>query len=138
MADIFFNHPVPQTKACATTEEKVQADCIQFMSKHGWKLIRQEWFVVENEAKHGVGDLVFIKGKVYAVIECKKHAHENVYEQAQYYGAAWFLNGGARKDHVVTYGIWTCRVKKILGLLQTRKEALELCKRKSCLQFFIV
>jgi hypothetical protein len=140
MADVFFNYPVPNTntKACAVSEEQVQRECIEFMSKHGWKLIRHEWFVVKDEAKHGVGDLVFIKGKLYAVIECKKHAHENVYEQAEYYGAAWFLGGGARKDHMVAYGIWTCRVKKIMGLLQTRKDALELCKRKSCSQFFRV
>ena len=103
------------------------------MRKRGWRMVAHEWYVVPHKEEHGKGDLVFLNERepVYCVMECKRRTSPVVEEQARFYGAAWKLKH-AQPDHAVIYGIWTCRRKRILGLIETMEEARKLCERPAC------
>lgn len=118
-------------KCTNRTEESVHQDCIRYYTSKGWKMLRHEWIVIPRKEAYGRGDLVFLKGKEYRVIECKRKPHPNVFEQAKFYGAAWKMLY-ARSGYKVKYGVWTCSLKRILG---TVYNPYKLCKRKrACLQ----
>lgn len=129
----FMNHPVPAARpSCMLDENHVQLECIAFFVKHGWKLVRREWRVVPYTDEHGVGDLVFKRDRIYAVIECKRRAMPQVFEQARFYAAAWLLQHAVDPKPVVLYGAWCCGSRAILGVLQTRAEAAQVCGRSVC------
>ena len=118
-------------KNCPLKEEALHAECARFMAENGWNLVAHEWLVVPEEEAHGRGDLVFQKNRNYCVFECKRKTTPKVHEQALYYAAAWKLQY-ARPHHSVVYGIWTCREKRILGVVHTKHQARQLCTRPSC------
>ena len=112
-------------------ENTMHTDCINFMYKLNWKLIAQEWTVIENDSDIGKGDLVFKNGNTYCVIECKRRTNNKVYEQAKFYGSSWKLHYAKKDDEHVLYGIWTPKTQELLGILYSEKEALNLCKRRA-------
>ncbi|BAT22444.1 hypothetical protein [Yellowstone lake phycodnavirus 2] len=118
-------------KCTGRTEEQVHQDCIRYYLARGWKLKGHEWIVVPRKEKYGRGDLVFLKGKEYRVIEVKRKPHPNVFEQAKFYGAAWKMLY-ARSGYRVRYGVWTCSIKRMLG---TVRDPTRLClRRNACRQ----
>lgn len=109
------------------TEEEVHQACAEHYIARGWKVKGHEWIVIPGEEKYGRGDLVFIKGREYLVVECKRKPHPNVFEQAKFYGAAWKALY-ARPGYRVRYAVWTCTFKRIMG---TMTDPLRQCHRKS-------
>ena len=129
--DFFLNHKIPVQKTCPRKEEELHRQCVAFMTRAGWKLIRHEWHVVPGLVEHGVGDMVFLKGRVYCVIESKRITIPKVHEQSRFYAAAWKLLY-ARKGYIVVHGIWTCKSKLVTGVVQSAREAREICDREIC------
>lgn len=130
MTKFFLNRVVKHTE-CPRQELTLHNECIRFMTAAGWKLVRHEWQVVKGANEHGVGDLVFSKKNVDCVIECKRSTVPKVFEQARYYGAAWKLLYATKQKNVM-YGVWTCNTKSITGILQSNKDAREICERDIC------
>ena len=108
------------------TEQDLHWECVSYYTNKGWSVVGYEWLVIPRKEMYGRGDLVFLKGKEYRVIECKRKPHPNVFEQAKFYGAAWKLLY-AKPKYKVNYGIWTCTKKRIIG---TVTNAQKMCKRK--------
>lgn len=117
--------------ACPSQELVLHHECTKFMRVRGWRRVAHEWNVVPGDDAQGKGDLVFMKDRLYCVIECKRRMGPKVEEQARFYGAAWKLRH-AKDDYQVLYGIWTCRRKRILGVISTKEEAMKLCHRPAC------
>jgi hypothetical protein len=101
------------------------------MRTRGWRKVAHEWNVIPRDDAQGRGDLVFQKNDTYCVIECKRRMGAKVEEQARFYAAAWKLKYAEEGFHVL-YGIWTCKRKRILGVISNRGEAYELCVRPAC------
>lgn len=114
-------------RCTAQTEQDVHRECIESLVKRGWKLVAHEWVVIPRKEKYGRGDLVFKKGREYRVIECKRKPHPNVFEQAKFYGAAWKMLY-AKPGYRVKYGIWTCSLRRTLGIV---RDPRRLCRRKN-------
>lgn len=100
--------------SCPATEIHLHRDCIYTFRNEGWQLVAHEWKAKTWDGKEGVGDLVFKKGNIYLVIECKRKAKPKVYDQAVFYSKAW-----AQKHigKIVLYGVWTCSTQELLGRL---------------------
>lgn len=116
---------------CPTKESVLHHECTKFMRVRGWRRVAHEWNVVHGDDAQGKGDLVFVKDRLYCVIECKRRMGPKVEEQARFYGAAWKLRHAKEGFHVL-YGIWTCSRKRILGVIATTEEAQKLCHRPAC------
>lgn len=117
---------------CPRKESVLHNDCSQFMRARGWRRVAHEWNVIEGDDAQGKGDLVFVKDRLYCVIECKRRMGTKVEEQARFYAAAWKLRH-AKEGFYVLYGIWTCSRKRILGVVATDDEARKLCHRDTCM-----
>lgn len=117
--------------ACPLQEIVLHRECNAFMRTRGWKRVAHEWLVIPGDEAHGKGDLVFKKDQLYCVVECKRRMGTKVEEQARFYGAAWKLRY-AEDGYYVLYGIWTCKRKRILGVIESDDEARKLCNRSSC------
>jgi len=116
---------------CPKQEIELHQNCVDKMLSYGWSLVDHEWNVIPNKDEYGKGDLVFKKHNMYMVIECKRKETPKVYEQAQFYAAAWKLRYAENKYPVI-YAIWTCNKQQILGVIKTKKEASYICKRDVC------
>ena len=112
------------------TEQAIQDDCIQFMSRLDWDLVAQEWTVIEDKSETGKGDLVFRNGDCFCVIECKRKTNDKVYKQSRYYASAWKLYYAPNTRHPVLYGVWTPRVQALMGILYSEHDAFTLCSRR--------
>lgn len=97
---------------CPSTELHLHRDCIYAFKNVGWQLVAHEWKAKTWEGKEGVGDLVFKKGNIYLVIECKRKSKPKVYDQAIFYSKAWAQRNVGK---IVLYGIWTCKSQELLG-----------------------
>ena len=97
---------------CPPSESILQRDCIKCFRSVGWKVAAHEWKAVRRDGKMGVGDLVFKKGNVAVVIECKRRTKQKVFDQAVFYSHAW---AETNPSHIVLYGIWTCKEQQLLG-----------------------
>lgn len=111
-------------------ENLMHNDCIQFMNILNWKLVAQEWDVIDNANHIGKGDLVFRKKNTYCIFECKRRTNTKVYEQSEFYGSAWKLKYAENEEDYVLYGIWTPQVQKITGIIRSKEEAKKLHKNR--------
>lgn len=115
----------------ANNEEHLHQECINYYTNLNWKVVAHEWEVIKGKPEDGKGDLVFQKDNTYMVIECKRRTIEKVYEQAEFYAAAWKLKY-ARPRTKIYYGIWTCKTKLIIGKITNKKHAYNICQRDIC------
>lgn len=102
----YIKHPLP------ATELQMHKDCIRTFQKVGWRLVAHEWKAKTKDGRVGVGDLVFEKGNVYIVMECKRRNKQKVYDQSLYYARAWSEKHGSSR---VLYGVWTCKSQELIG-----------------------
>ena len=112
------------------TEDTLQVQCIRHMRKKGWKLVAREWAVNSKVEGLGRGDLIFKKPGFYYVVEVRRRAIPKVFEQARFYGAVLRLKMRPGDTRQVKYGVWTCGVRRQLGVLRSPARAMSLCTRK--------
>ena len=98
-------------------ELEMHEDCIRCFRRLGWKLVAHEWKAKHQNGKHGVGDLVFQRGKVFVVMECKRRNKQKVYDQAVFYAMAWAHMHRKKCGNVTLYGVWTLSTQELLGRL---------------------
>ena len=125
-----FHNKQRRQMVCPSQEIQLHKDCVKAMQSVGWHLEGHEWNVIPGKDDFGKGDLVFRNGNVFLVIECKRKQGTKVYEQAEYYAAAWKLRYAKRSP--VIYGVWTCHEQTIIGVIRTKEEARAKCKRDVC------
>jgi hypothetical protein len=115
----FYAKRVPQS------ETVMHMDCSEFMRSLGWKRVAHEWEVVKGRPQYGCGDMVFEKGPFVMIVEAKRRNSSKVYEQAQFYAAAWKLQY-AQNAQVINYAIWTPATQAILGQIVSNRHAADI------------
>lgn len=101
--------------ACPPHEDHLHAHCQDAMRQLGWRTVAHEWAAKTAAGKQGVGDLVFQRGSLYMVVECKRKQKNKVFDQAWFYGQAW---RDAHPDAAfVLVCVWTCKTQHMIGSL---------------------
>lgn len=135
-------------------EEKILQNKIKSnLIKDKWKLLKQEYLIIENYYQFGTGDLLFLKNNKILVVECKyinfkksgrnyrskrTKARKKVKEQALYYSSCAKIN---YKDYTVYGSIYTnendnikiiCKINKITEAIDKFKYFFKKQHKLSC------
>lgn len=118
--------PYYSKRRLPATETIMHRDCSDFMWRLGWDYVAHEWEVVKGQSRYGCGDMVFQKGPFVMIMEAKRRNSKKVYEQAQFYAAAWLLQYAQSNTQVICYGVWTPYVQEVLGVINNKSDAAKI------------